>query len=63
MPRGRDEKMPKLKNRKIVLASRPFGEPTEDNFRLIETEEPDQPDGGLLLKSSGSRSTPICGAS
>ena len=43
--------MPKLKNRKIVLASRPVGEPTEDNFRVVETEEPDNPDRGLLLKT------------
>ena len=43
--------MPKLKNRKIVLGSRPFGEPAEDNFRLIESEEPDQPDSGVLLKT------------
>jgi NADPH-dependent curcumin reductase len=43
--------VPKLKNRKIVLASRPFGEPTEDNFRVIETEEPDRLDSGLLLKT------------
>ena len=43
--------MPKLKNHKIVLASRPLGKPTEDNFRLIESEEPEQRDGGLLLKT------------
>jgi NADPH-dependent curcumin reductase len=44
-------KVPKLRNRKIVLASRPLGEPTEDNFRLIESEEPEQRNGGLLLKT------------
>jgi len=44
-------KVPKLRNRKIVLASRPLGEPTEDNFLLIESEEPEQRNGGLLLKT------------
>ena len=43
--------MPKLKTRKIVLASRPIGEPTEDNFRLIEEGIADQPERGLLLKT------------
>ena len=43
--------MPKLKNRKIVLASRPTGEATADNFQVIETEEPDRLDSGVLLKT------------
>ena len=40
-----------MMNRQIVLASRPFGEPTEGNFRLIEGEQPDASDSGLLLKT------------
>jgi NADPH-dependent curcumin reductase len=44
-------KVPMVRNRKIVLASRPSGDPSEDNFRLVESEEPDQPDSGLLLKT------------
>jgi NADPH-dependent curcumin reductase CurA len=43
--------VPKLKNRKIVLASRPTGEATADNFQVIETEEPDRLDSGVLLKT------------
>ena len=43
--------MPMLKTRKIVLASRPVGEPTDDNFRLIEEGIADQPERGLLLKT------------
>ena len=34
--------MPKLKTRKIGLASRPIGEPTEDNICLIEKGIADQ---------------------
>ena len=29
-----------LKNRRILLASRPSGEPTSDNFRLVEADVP-----------------------
>ena len=36
---------------KIVRASRPVGEPTEDNFRLIEEGIADRPERGLLLKT------------
>jgi NADPH-dependent curcumin reductase CurA len=43
--------VPRMRNRKIVLASRPFGPPTEDNFRLIEVEELDNPGDGLLLRT------------
>ena len=40
-----------LKNRQILLASRPFGEPKPENFRLVTTEISDRPDRGLLLKT------------
>jgi NADPH-dependent curcumin reductase CurA len=40
-----------VRNRKIVLGSRPVGEPTEANFHLIEEEEPDSAESGLLLKT------------
>lgn len=39
------------KNRRIVLASRPKGPPTTDNFRLEEVEVPALKDGELLLRS------------
>ena len=29
-----------MKNRQILLASRPQGEPTPDNFKLVEAELP-----------------------
>ena len=38
-------------NRQIVLASRPIGEPTPKNFRLVEGEAPRQPEGGVLLRT------------
>jgi len=36
--------------RRIVLASRPHGRPTAENFRLEETAMPPLPPGGLLLR-------------
>jgi NADPH-dependent curcumin reductase len=39
------------KNRKIVLASRPVGEPTPDNFRIVEGEIEPPASGELLLKT------------
>ena len=38
-------------NRKIVLASRPEGMVSEDNFRLEEEEIRDLEDGEVLLKT------------
>ena len=38
-------------NRRIVLASRPDGRPTMDNFRLEETPVPSVEDGQILLKT------------
>lgn len=39
------------KNRQIVLASRPSGAPTEDNFRLEETAVPTPEAGHVLLRT------------
>ncbi len=38
-------------NRRIVLASRPHGEPKAENFRLEETAVPEPEDGQVLLRS------------
>jgi NADPH-dependent curcumin reductase len=40
-----------MKNRQIVLASRPHGEPTEANFRLIETDLPAPGANQMLLRT------------
>jgi NADPH-dependent curcumin reductase len=37
-------------NRQILLASRPAGEPTVDNFRLVETPIPDLGEGQVLVR-------------
>jgi NADPH-dependent curcumin reductase CurA len=39
------------RNRQILLASRPRGEPTPDNFKLVETEVPDPGPGQMLLRT------------
>lgn len=39
------------KNRQILLASRPTGEPSLDNFRLVETEIPQPGPAQMLLKA------------
>jgi hypothetical protein len=39
------------KNRQIVLASRPEGEPRPDDFRIVEKEAPAPGDGQVLLKT------------
>src|SRR5262249_38151835 len=38
------------KNRQILLASRPHGEPRPENFQLVETPIPAIGEGKLLLK-------------
>jgi NADPH-dependent curcumin reductase CurA len=40
-----------VNNRQILLASRPHGEPTLDNFKLAETTLPSPAPGQLLLRS------------
>jgi len=37
-------------NQQILLASRPTGEPTVDNFRLVETPVPELTDGQVLIR-------------
>src|ERR1700745_4489738 len=39
------------KNRQILLASRPHGEPTPENFRLVEAEVPEPGPGQMLLRT------------
>lgn len=39
------------KNRRIVLASRPKGEPDEDNFRMETADIPEPKDGQVLLRT------------
>jgi NADPH-dependent curcumin reductase CurA len=38
-------------NRQIVLASRPFGAPTDDNFNTLESTVPTPKDGEVLLRT------------
>lgn len=42
--------MSNQKNRRIVLASRPTGEPTPDNFRIETQDRPSPKDGEMLLR-------------
>ena len=37
------------KNHQIILASRPHGEPSDDNFNLVETAVPEAGTGQMLL--------------
>jgi NADPH-dependent curcumin reductase CurA len=39
------------RNRQILLASRPTGEPTPDNFRLVEADIPEPGAGQMLLRT------------
>ncbi len=43
--------MPAAKNRRIVLAARPMGEPKDEDFRLEETDIPAPTDGQVLLRT------------
>lgn len=43
--------MTNTNNRRIVLASRPHGAPTTDNFRLEEVEKPVPQEGEMLLRT------------
>ncbi len=42
---------PREKNRRIVLASRPVGPPTKENFRVEEIAKPSLKEGELLLRT------------
>ena len=48
---GADGKRIPSTNRQILLASRPSGEPSLDNFRLAETEIPEPGSGQMLLRT------------
>jgi NADPH-dependent curcumin reductase CurA len=39
------------RNRQIILASRPNGEPSEENFKLTETEIPKPGSDQMLLRT------------
>src|SRR4051812_41346381 len=39
------------RNRQILLAARPRGEPTLDNFKLVEADVPDPGPGQMLLRT------------
>src|SRR6201993_1993193 len=41
----------RTKNRQILLASRPSGEPSQENFELAETEIPKPGPGQMLLRT------------
>jgi NADPH-dependent curcumin reductase CurA len=43
--------MTAAKNRQILLAARPLGEPTPDDFRLVEAEVPEPGPGQMLLRT------------
>lgn len=43
--------MPATKNRRIVLAARPVGEPKDENFRLEETDIPELAEGEAFLRT------------
>jgi NADPH-dependent curcumin reductase CurA len=40
-----------MKNRKVVLASRPVGEPQSSNFRIETSDVPEPGNGELLLRT------------
>ena len=42
---------PTTKNRQILLASRPAGEPSEENFKLVEVEIPTPAAGQMLVRT------------
>ena len=43
--------MSQLINRQILLVSRPVGEPTVDNFRLVETPVSELAEGQVLVRN------------
>jgi NADPH-dependent curcumin reductase CurA len=43
--------MPATMNRQAVLKSRPAGEPSEDNFELVETPVPESDPGQFLART------------
>ena len=53
---------PTTKNRQILLASRPNGEPSEENFKLVEVEIPKPDPGQMLVRTIYLSLDPTCGA-
>jgi NADPH-dependent curcumin reductase CurA len=47
---GRQYRTVSLTTREWQLAARPHGEPTPDDFRLVETERPDPQDGQVVVR-------------
>src|SRR5712691_6784341 len=43
--------MTAAKHRQILLAARPRGEPTPDNFKLVEADVPEPGPGQMLLRT------------
>src|SRR3954451_19745728 len=43
--------MPAARNRLVLLRPRPAGEPSEDNFELVEAEVPEPGPGRMLLRT------------
>ena len=43
--------MPAIKNKQILLASRPTGEPSAANFNIVESEMREPAEGEILLKT------------
>ena len=39
------------RNRQVLLASRPHGEPTPEDFKLVEAEVPEPGPGQMLLRT------------
>ena len=50
-----------IKNRQIILASRPRGEPTPNNFRLVETKFGSRKPARCCCERFTFRSIPTCG--
>jgi hypothetical protein len=60
-PFGRPEgERMSLKNRQVLLASGPSGEPTPENFRLVEAEAPGLAPARCSFAPSTCRWTPTC---
>ena len=47
-------------NRQVLLASRPQGAPTEDNFRIVEAPVPRRARARCWCATSGCRSIRTC---
>jgi NADPH-dependent curcumin reductase CurA len=50
-PYVKQEERMSFMNRQVLLATRPSGEPTPDNFRLVQAEAPRPGPGQMLLRT------------